>query len=191
MKDDDMPELPWGLDSSKLAKGSKDSITQDKIKGFQIGNQTKSRFQKHKEEQEAKKKQEEEEAAKVFEDFVASFETDGTAKPKGFVRGEVVQKGSNPLGSNAGPLVRPGEVYSMIPKHETYREEKQSFDPKKSPTETKVARASPARDPLTRVPGHQQGAQQEARHRGAHEGAARHNSCVQGARGAGNEDGAT
>ena len=44
---------------------------------------------------EAKKRKEEAEAAKVFEDFVASFEGDASSSRKkgGFVRGEVIQKG--------------------------------------------------------------------------------------------------
>lgn len=107
-----------GRDTPFLA--SRASMNANKIKGFTLGNQTKSRFQKHKEEMEAKKKKEEEEAAKVFEDFVASFEGDGKAGGGkgggGFVRGDVVnapKDGVPPLeGGSAGKL------YSMVPRSE-------------------------------------------------------------------------
>ena len=47
-----------------LLQGAKSNITSDKIKGFQIGSVAKSKFQKHKEEQEAKKRAEEAEAVR-------------------------------------------------------------------------------------------------------------------------------
>lgn len=104
-------QLPWGLDKNKIAKGAKGQLTADKVKGFTIGAQTKSRFQKHKEELEARKKKEEEEAAKVFEDFVASFEAEDAAKkPTGFVRGET-RVGGKKSDEQAG------EVYKMVPKN--------------------------------------------------------------------------
>ncbi|KAL1915581.1 uncharacterized protein VTP21DRAFT_6705 [Calcarisporiella thermophila] len=64
------------------------SIPQAKIQAFSIGTHKKSAFQRYKEEQEARKKKEEEDAAKVYEEFVASFEKD--EEPKTFVRGNTI-----------------------------------------------------------------------------------------------------
>ncbi|KAI8381439.1 uncharacterized protein BYT42DRAFT_566518 [Radiomyces spectabilis] len=49
-------------------------IAASKLQAFSIGSSRKTPFQKHKEELELKKKRESEEAAKVYEEFVASFE---------------------------------------------------------------------------------------------------------------------
>ncbi|KAI8991388.1 hypothetical protein BDF20DRAFT_812241 [Mycotypha africana] len=49
-------------------------IPATKIQAFTVGSQKKSAFQKHKEELEQKKQQENAEAAKVYAEFVASFE---------------------------------------------------------------------------------------------------------------------
>ncbi|KAI8336973.1 hypothetical protein BC941DRAFT_426267 [Chlamydoabsidia padenii] len=61
--------------------------TMNRNQGFSIGAAKKSNFQRHKEETELKKKKETEEAAKVYEDFVASFETRSYAQgTSGFVK---------------------------------------------------------------------------------------------------------
>lgn len=66
--------------------GAIQTISDSKLVAFAIGTQKKSRFQKAREEQEAKRKQNELEAAKVYESFVASFNTDEEGVKK-FVRG--------------------------------------------------------------------------------------------------------
>lgn len=49
----------------------------------------KTPFQKHREEEEAKKKREEDETARLYQEFVESFQGDGTG-PKTFVRGGII-----------------------------------------------------------------------------------------------------
>ncbi|KAI8583941.1 hypothetical protein K450DRAFT_220711 [Umbelopsis ramanniana AG] len=51
-------------------------IAHTKLQAFSLGVHKKTPFQRHKEELEQKKKKESEEAAKVYEEFVASFEND-------------------------------------------------------------------------------------------------------------------
>lgn len=66
--------MPRGINIDGIQAGSLKTITDTKLVAFAVGNQKKSRFQKAREEQELKKKQEEQEAAKIYDDFVASFE---------------------------------------------------------------------------------------------------------------------
>ncbi|RHZ47319.1 hypothetical protein Glove_585g12 [Diversispora epigaea] len=83
----DEKKLPWGINSTK--PGSAKTLTKTKLQAFSIGTHKKTPFQKHKEELELKKKQESEEAAKVYAEFVASFEKeDGAGKT--FVKGETI-----------------------------------------------------------------------------------------------------
>ncbi|CAG8533918.1 5307_t:CDS:10 [Acaulospora colombiana] len=83
----DEKKLPWGINSTK--PGSAKTLTKTKLQAFSIGTHKKTPFQKHKEELELKKKQESEEAAKVYAEFVASFEKEeGTGKA--FVKGETI-----------------------------------------------------------------------------------------------------
>ncbi|CAG8587192.1 15009_t:CDS:10 [Acaulospora morrowiae] len=83
----DEKKLPWGINSTK--PGSAKTLTKTKLQAFSIGTHKKTPFQKHKEELELKKKQESEEAAKVYAEFVASFEKEeGTGKT--FVKGETI-----------------------------------------------------------------------------------------------------
>ncbi|KAK8554240.1 hypothetical protein V6N13_073169 [Hibiscus sabdariffa] len=50
----------------------------------------KTPFQKHREEEEAKKKREEDETARLYEEFVASFQGDNAPGSKTFVRGGTI-----------------------------------------------------------------------------------------------------
>jgi len=79
------PDAPWG---QEIQPGSLKTISDSKLVTFAVGTQKKSRFQKAREEKEQKRRQEEVEAAKVFEDFVASFE-DPDAGVKTFVRSKL------------------------------------------------------------------------------------------------------
>ncbi|KXS17733.1 hypothetical protein M427DRAFT_54330 [Gonapodya prolifera JEL478] len=103
------PILPWGLQATK--EGSIKTLTSSKVQAFTIGGSSKiNKFQKHKEEEAAKKKKEAEDAAKVYADFIASFESDETpanhtpgsvpsaapihrAATRSWVRGGTVQQG--------------------------------------------------------------------------------------------------
>ncbi|CAG8449278.1 10371_t:CDS:10 [Ambispora leptoticha] len=83
----DDKKLPWGINAPK--PGSAKSLTKNKLQAFSIGTHKKTPFQKHKEELELKKKQESEEAAKVYAEFVASFEKE-EGSGKTFVKGETI-----------------------------------------------------------------------------------------------------
>ncbi|CAG8636716.1 8549_t:CDS:2, partial [Ambispora gerdemannii] len=83
----DDKKLPWGINAPK--PGSAKSLTKNKLQAFSIGTHKKTPFQKHKEELELKKKQESEEAAKVYAEFVASFEKE-EGSGKAFVKGETI-----------------------------------------------------------------------------------------------------
>ncbi|GET63257.1 U2 snRNP-associated SURP motif-containing protein-like [Rhizophagus irregularis DAOM 181602=DAOM 197198] len=83
----DEKKLPWGINATK--PGSAKTLTKTKLQAFSIGTHKKTPFQKHKEELELKKKQESEEAAKVYAEFVASFEKEEGAG-KTFVKGETI-----------------------------------------------------------------------------------------------------
>ncbi|CAG8458007.1 11129_t:CDS:10 [Scutellospora calospora] len=83
----DEKKLPWGINATK--PGSAKTLTKTKLQAFSIGTHKKTPFQKHKEELEQKKKQESEEAAKVYAEFVASFEKD-EGGGKAFVKGETI-----------------------------------------------------------------------------------------------------
>ncbi|RUS15187.1 hypothetical protein BC937DRAFT_92780 [Endogone sp. FLAS-F59071] len=77
----------WAALAPKPGAGK--NISQNKLQAFTIGMQKKTPFQKHKEEVEQKKKKESEEAAKVYAEFVASFENEN-GSGKAFVRGETI-----------------------------------------------------------------------------------------------------
>ena len=82
--------LPWGFDKKELKPSSMNNITDEKLAHFVIGRQEKSIFEKKKEERLAKKRKAEEEAAKVYEQFVASFEDAEEKSGKTFVREQSV-----------------------------------------------------------------------------------------------------
>ncbi|KAI8815346.1 hypothetical protein BJ742DRAFT_864575 [Cladochytrium replicatum] len=89
--DDDAPvverpkQLPWGV--KKTQPGAQSSITATKLQAFTIGTNKKTQFHKQREAEELKKKKEEEEAAKVYAEFVASFEEDNNVSSTGWVKG--------------------------------------------------------------------------------------------------------
>lgn len=80
-------------DSSKLKlswNSSQKKNTSQKLQSFSLGSiHKKTPFQKHKEDLELKKQKDEEETAKVFAEFVASFEEE-TKVPKTWVKGKTV-----------------------------------------------------------------------------------------------------
>mmetsp|Transcript_9633 Transcript_9633/g.10137 ORF Transcript_9633/g.10137 Transcript_9633/m.10137 type:complete len:89 (+) Transcript_9633:57-323(+) len=80
---DPNPLLPWGI--QQIKPGSMKTISQTKLATFAVGQQKKSRFQKAREEAEEKKKKEDEEAAKVYSQFVKSFEAEKNDE-KSFIR---------------------------------------------------------------------------------------------------------
>ena len=70
------------------------SMNPSKLQVFEQGRNTKSQYEKQREEQEMKKKRDEVEAARVYEEFVASFEESEDAGTKAFIRGDtIVPKG--------------------------------------------------------------------------------------------------
>ena len=97
---------PWGL--KDLKPGSLKTISNDKLATFAVGQQKKSRFQKAREEAEEKKRQEDLETSKLYDTFVASFETDDRSKT--FVRGG--SSGTDDKGSMYRTGL-PGEIYKL------------------------------------------------------------------------------
>ncbi|KAJ3093012.1 U2 snRNP-associated SURP domain-containing protein [Quaeritorhiza haematococci] len=82
MSDKEKVKVPWnGLQTKK--------INQEKLQVFSVGINKKTIFQKKQEEAELKKKKETEEAAKVYAEFVASFEQE-SATEKAWVKGGTV-----------------------------------------------------------------------------------------------------
>ncbi|CAK9161142.1 unnamed protein product, partial [Ilex paraguariensis] len=61
----------------------------EKMSSFSI-TRKKTPFQKHREEEEAKKKRAEDETARLYAEFVESFQDDSTPGSKTFVRGGTV-----------------------------------------------------------------------------------------------------
>ncbi|KAJ1443332.1 hypothetical protein B484DRAFT_389608, partial [Ochromonadaceae sp. CCMP2298] len=97
------------------------TISDSKLVTFAVGTQKKSRFQKAREDAVAKKSKDEQEAAKVYEGFVASFETEGGGGAGGakqaFVRGGGGGNGGTG-GTGGGGIYRPpgrgGEMDKML-----------------------------------------------------------------------------
>ncbi|KAJ3278163.1 U2 snRNP-associated SURP domain-containing protein [Borealophlyctis nickersoniae] len=83
----DNSKLPWGL--SQVQAGTVKKINPTKLQAFTVGTHKKTPFQKQKEAEEAKKKKEDEEAARVYADFVASFDQDDS-KSKTWVKGSTL-----------------------------------------------------------------------------------------------------
>ncbi|KAI0979580.1 hypothetical protein GJ496_004727 [Pomphorhynchus laevis] len=103
-------KLPWGLKNDTLAPGSMKTITETKIKAFQLGamNVAKKTMSKR-DIEENKRKQEELEAQEVYKDFVASFE-DSNKIGKMFVKGSTIQAGVKTvetLPSDRGRVYKP------------------------------------------------------------------------------------
>ena len=74
------------------------SISQNKLKAFTIGQMNlASKNLSRVEKEELKRKEEEKKTADVLKDFVASFEGGGKSSVKTFVRGGVVNSGKSKL----------------------------------------------------------------------------------------------
>ena len=94
------PSAPWAS-LTGVKPSSMKTISDSKLATFAVGQQKKSRFQKAREEAEEKKRIEELETSKLYDTFVASFESDDNSKT--FVRGS----------SGAGHPGRAGDVYRL------------------------------------------------------------------------------
>ncbi|XVE53516.1 hypothetical protein DITRI_Ditri03aG0009500 [Diplodiscus trichospermus] len=68
----------------------------------------KTPFQKHREEEEAKKKRAEDEAARLYEEFVASFQGDNTPGSKAFVRGGTINPNEKLKSNSEGEKSKDG-----------------------------------------------------------------------------------
>ncbi|PPR90870.1 hypothetical protein GOBAR_AA29814 [Gossypium barbadense] len=68
----------------------------------------KTPFQKHREEEEAKKKREEDETARLYEEFVASFQGDNAPGSKAFVRGGTINPNEKFKPDSAGEKSKDG-----------------------------------------------------------------------------------
>jgi hypothetical protein len=100
------PTNPWGLQNSAVKPGSLKTISDNKLATFAVGQVKKSRFQKAREEAEEKRRLEELETSKLYDSFVASFESDDSSKT--FVRGAGAGRG----GDDDRPG-RSGDVYKL------------------------------------------------------------------------------
>jgi len=80
-EDDKMAEkkavLPWGLEKGKLTPGSSKAISMNKLKAFNIGTMNVKKVLSKKEQEDLRKKEDEAAAAKVYEEFVQTFEDTG------------------------------------------------------------------------------------------------------------------
>ncbi|KAJ3210618.1 U2 snRNP-associated SURP domain-containing protein [Dinochytrium kinnereticum] len=90
---EDNPELEAKAKAMKAHAPSM-QISDAKLQAFTVGTYKKNAFQKQKEAEEAKKKREEDDAAKVYAEFVASFEEEkpvvGRFAPKTWVKGGTI-----------------------------------------------------------------------------------------------------
>jgi len=120
------------------------SLATDKIKGFSIGTQKKSPFQKHKEDIEAKKKKGEDEAAQLYAEFVKSFgASDEDVKSKTFIRGETIINStviSTPSAEEREYKLQASIPFSnkkQLPEPENVEEDEESFQQKMRKPEKK------------------------------------------------------
>ncbi|KAJ3311004.1 hypothetical protein HDU76_003229 [Blyttiomyces sp. JEL0837] len=109
-------------------------ISQAKLQAFQVGIHKKTPFQKAKEAEEAKRKREEDEAAKVYAEFVASFESDpSSGLTKKWVKGSTIvpsvlsdKQEEQATGPPAGTLYKPQMLFD-------FEKESKSDAPSKPP----------------------------------------------------------
>ncbi|XP_033119834.1 U2 snRNP-associated SURP motif-containing protein-like [Anneissia japonica] len=73
-----------------LNPNSMKGISHNKLKAFSVGQMNIGKKKSKKEEEEARKKHDEKATAKVFEEFVASFEDSGSSMGKAFIRGSTI-----------------------------------------------------------------------------------------------------
>jgi len=98
-----MANKPGSRFSFGIKEATSSKQVQPKLKSFPVG---KNVFKKQKEEKDAKKKIDELAAAKVFEEFKASFEDPGKSG-KAFVRGQII----NPESGQLTPANEAGSLY--------------------------------------------------------------------------------
>jgi len=112
-----MANKPGSRFSFGIKEASSSKQVQPKLKSFPVG---KNVFKKQKEEKDAKKKIDELAAAKVFEEFKASFEDPGKAG-KTFVRGQIINPESGQLtpANEAGSLYTPASKLPETEKQDT------------------------------------------------------------------------
>jgi len=112
-----MANKPGSRFSFGIKEASSSKQVQPKLKSFPVG---KNVFKKQKEEKDAKKKIDELAAAKVFEEFKASFEDPGKAG-KTFVRGQIINPESGQLtaSNEAGSLYAPASKLVETEKQDT------------------------------------------------------------------------
>nr|KAJ3422718.1 hypothetical protein HK105_006777 [Polyrhizophydium stewartii] len=104
-KDDKDRKLPWGINKPK--PGSAKTLTKAKIAAFSVGVQKKSALEKQREADEARRKREEEEAARVLEEFTASFEQ--TSSVRRWVKATVSAPDHDP-GAEPAEQPKPGSA---------------------------------------------------------------------------------
>ncbi|KAK6196135.1 hypothetical protein SNE40_001419 [Patella caerulea] len=85
-------KMPWGLNVHGVLPGSATTISENKLKAFEIGSMNigKKKTLSKKEQEDLKKKEDEAAAAQVYEEFVESFEDSKGSLQKTWVKGEVV-----------------------------------------------------------------------------------------------------
>ncbi|KAJ3115066.1 hypothetical protein HDU96_001230 [Phlyctochytrium bullatum] len=119
------PPVDWLEENKELEMKAKTmkayapslQISEDKLKAFTVGNYKKNALEKQRELEEAKRKREEDAAAKVYEEFVASFAEEkpviGRFAPKAWVKGGVINKSDDKTaeGLNEPAQETAGHVY--------------------------------------------------------------------------------
>ncbi|XP_033637399.1 U2 snRNP-associated SURP motif-containing protein-like [Asterias rubens] len=104
-------KLPWGMQNEGITPGSMKTISQNKLKAFSVGQMNLGKKLSKRAEEEHRKKAQEKEAAKVYEEFVASFE-DTSNLAKTFVRGSTINTDEEKSEHKSGKLYRPSSKVS-------------------------------------------------------------------------------
>eukprot|EP00249_Psilotum_nudum_P024566 c29224_g1_i2 orf=624-3833(-) len=89
-------------------------VPNDKMTSFSVVRK-KTPFQKHREDEEAKKKRADEEAARLYDEFVESFQVDDVPGGKAFVRGGTINPNERSKLSNEGTGSKEGSSGSKKP----------------------------------------------------------------------------
>eukprot|EP00039_Didymoeca_costata_P010542 m.142018 g.142018 ORF g.142018 m.142018 type:complete len:684 (-) comp14870_c0_seq1:784-2835(-) len=109
-------KLPWGIEHDKVQSAS--TVNPNKLKAFSQGQMNtsikKTPHQLKKEAEERKRKEDEKEAARAYEEFLADFAGDPTAKT--FVKGNVINDATGQPSGDKGKLWRPpGMIQAQAP----------------------------------------------------------------------------
>ncbi|KAF3637344.1 hypothetical protein FXO37_24973 [Capsicum annuum] len=86
---------------------------QVEVSGEKMSSRKKTPFQKHREEEEAKKKRAEDETARLYQEFVESFQADNTPGSKAFVRGGTINPNDKLKIDSEGSDKSPGSPSSI------------------------------------------------------------------------------